>query len=416
MISTSGFKSLLGSSHKTAITGLQGLALAGGLGACMTEEPNLGETQSASTVNDFGGSSGCSTAVVIGLSAQIADEIGCINPGSIATFDASSSLIVTSNSVLQYLASDARDDLVAASQTATIQVNSAFRTVAAQYLLYHWYQNGRCGITAAATVGHSNHESFRAVDLANYSSVVSTMRNHGWAHDVSGDPVHFDHLASPDVRSRDTLAFQKLWNLNNPNDIISEDGSYGPQTEARLKKSPSTGFAIGATCTPSARIADASIVSVDGPDRVGPSQHAHYTLIVKNSSQTDWSAATTLNVASGAASQLYDAQSWVSATEIGPLNTIVVAGGQGVVDIDVMTPAVTEETPIFQQLELSDGGAIVGSIQIALTVTPDGGGASTDSTDTESDTVTGGCNSGGGGAGLLGISLAALVLVRRRRA
>ena len=128
----------------------------------------------------------------------------------------------------------------------SVQVNSAFRTVAQQYLLYQWNQLGRCGITAAATPGRSNHESGRAVDLANYSSVISVMSAHGWAHDVAGDPVHFDHLSSPDLRGKDVLAFQRLWNRNNPRDRIAEDGVYGPQTAARIARSPAAGFRVGA--------------------------------------------------------------------------------------------------------------------------------------------------------------------------
>jgi hypothetical protein len=33
------------------------------------------------------------------------------------------------------------------------------RTVAQQYLLYTWYQNGQCGIGLAAKLGNSNHET-----------------------------------------------------------------------------------------------------------------------------------------------------------------------------------------------------------------------------------------------------------------
>src|SRR5450432_637044 len=72
---------------KIALTGLLGL------GACIEADPTLGETQSASTVNDFGSSGGCSTAVVIGLSSQIADEIGCMHPGTITHFDTSANLV-----------------------------------------------------------------------------------------------------------------------------------------------------------------------------------------------------------------------------------------------------------------------------------------------------------------------------------
>jgi 3D (Asp-Asp-Asp) domain-containing protein len=46
----------------------------------------------------------------------------------------------------------------------------------------------------------------------------------------------------------DVKAFQRLWNRNNPSDLIEEDGIWGPMTEARMKKSPAAGFAIGAQC------------------------------------------------------------------------------------------------------------------------------------------------------------------------
>jgi hypothetical protein len=44
----------------------------------------------------------------------------------------------------------------------------------------------------------------------------------------------------------DVHAFQRLWNRNHPSDTIAEDGAYGPMTAARIARSPSGGFAIGA--------------------------------------------------------------------------------------------------------------------------------------------------------------------------
>ena len=118
----------------------------------------------------------------------------------------------------------------------TVQVNSAFRTVAQQYLLYRWYQLGRCGITAAATPGRSNHESGRALDLANYSSLITAMADAA-AGRTTCPAIRCTSITwrSPDIRGKDVLAFQRLWNRNHPNDKIAEDGAYGPQTEARLK-------------------------------------------------------------------------------------------------------------------------------------------------------------------------------------
>jgi Synergist-CTERM protein sorting domain-containing protein len=372
-------------------------------------EPDTGEAISAVTVSSYVTTT-CSTASVIGLSRQIADEVGCMSPNSLVRFAVGSGITITSNAVLPYLAANAKADLMA---VGNVQINSAFRTVAQQYLLLSWFNLGRCGITAAAAVGRSNHESGRAVDLANYSSRITAMANHHWAHDVSGDPVHFDHLSSADIRGKDTLAFQRLWNRNHPTDKIAEDGAYGPQTEARLRQSPATGFAIGPSCGARARGAD--VVAIDGPDRIAPGARAHYRITVANTTSADWPETTRLLVAGGA-SQLYDPASWTSSTELGALGAAVPAGAQGVVELDVVAPSVATATPVSTELALTDGTTQVGSVMLAVTVTPDGDeGLSGDADDqTDGVEVSGGCATGSG-VGWLAIAPVLLVIRRRRR-
>ncbi|MDX2090470.1 MAG: M15 family metallopeptidase [Kofleriaceae bacterium] len=198
----------------------------------------------------------CETSVVLELSRQIADEVNCLMPGQLVTFDETAEIQFTGSAVLPYTSTKGRADLYAATQGAGMQlrITSAFRTVAQQYLLYRWFQLGRCGIPDAATPGRSNHESGRAVDVSNYSAWIARMGNEGWSHNIPGDPVHFEHLSSPDIRGADVLAFQKLWNRNAPEDQIAEDGEYGPMTAARLKMAPAEGFGIGALCE--ARLAE----------------------------------------------------------------------------------------------------------------------------------------------------------------
>jgi Synergist-CTERM protein sorting domain-containing protein len=378
---------------------------------CMADEPELSSTESASTVGDFQ-SSGCSTAVVIGLSKQIADQAACMNPASFVSFEGATGITLTSNAALPYAVKGARDDLVAVAANNSLQINSALRSVAQQYLLYRWYQQGRCGITAAARVGTSNHEGGRAVDLANYSSRISAMAARGWAHDVAGDPVHFDHTSSPDDRGQDTKAFQVLWNKNHPGDTIAEDGAYGPQTEARLKQAPSTGFAIGPSCAGQHAL-DANVVSVQGPDRVPPATIAHYSITVKNSGQIDWPATTKLRLASGTSSPLHD-DSWTSATVVTAIGAATPIGHTTTIELDVMTPQVDVETPVSQAFTLDDGGTKFGDISLALTVAPgaDMGGESGEGN--EGGDEAGGCNAGGN-AGWLALALPAIVLRRRRR-
>ena len=382
-----------------------------GLGAsgCAVDDEHYSQVESYATVTSYTTTS-CSTAVVIGLSKQIADEVGCANPNSLTKFTAGGNLQITSNAVLPYLSAQGKQDLMDVAATRLVQVNSAFRTVAQQYLLYRWFQLGRCGITAAATPGNSNHESGRALDLANYSSLVSPMGAQGWSHTVPGDPVHFDHLSSPDIRGRDVLAFQKLWNRNHPNDLIAEDGDYGPATESRLRSSPAEGFPIGPGCGPGAR--DLDVVSINGPDRASPQTRVHYAITVKNAGTAAWPATTKLQLAAGTSSPLYD-PSWASQTVIATLGSPIDAGKTGTIDFDVTTPAAPAgELPVMQELTLNDGGTKFGDIHLALTVVPGMSGDESSDGSEESDDISGGCNAGGG-SGLL--VLLALGLVRRRR-
>lgn len=191
---------------------------------------------------------GCSTAPVLALSRQIADEITCMEPEALASFAEGGGITFTGSAVLPYLAPDARDALIAAAAEGPIEVISAFRTLPQQYLLRRWYEARRCGITAAAQPGRSNHESGRALDIGNRGSAIGRMRRNGWEANVAGDLNHFEHLASDDIRGLDVLAFQRLWNRNHPEDIISEDGDFGGQTSARLLASPAAGFELGASC------------------------------------------------------------------------------------------------------------------------------------------------------------------------
>jgi uncharacterized protein (TIGR03382 family) len=378
---------------------------------CMADEPEVSSSEQFATVSSYT-SGTCSTAVVLGLSKQISDEIGCISPTGLVRFTPSSKIQLTSTAVLPYLGKSAKTALESVS--ATVQINSAFRTVAQQYLLVKWHDAGRCGISAAAAPGRSNHESGRAVDLANYSSVRSAMTSKGWTWLGSSDPVHFDYLGAADIRGKDVLAFQRLWNRNNPNDTISEDGAYGPQTESRLRQSPATGFAKGATCVTAAEYT-ADIVSVDGPDRVQPQTRAHYKLMVQNNSDVDWAGTTELRLATASSSTLHD-DSWLGTSVITTLGNAVPAHTMGEISFDVTTPAVTEETPVFEELVLSDGGTQHGGVQLALTVVPDMEEPTSSDNENEYDQdISAGCSAGGSSSSLGFGSLALLLAIGRRR-
>ncbi len=193
----------------------------------------------------------CTTAVARGLATQLVAEIQCMRPDTLAPIDKIPGLSLGS-AVFPYLQKPAASALVAAQKArgTTMTINSALRALPQQYLLYRWYQTGRCGISLAASPGTSNHESALAVDIEDNAGWRSAMTAQSFRWLGASDPVHYDFIGggAVDLRGLSVKAFQRLWNRNNPADLLAEDGSYGPATEARLAKSPLGGFAKGALC------------------------------------------------------------------------------------------------------------------------------------------------------------------------
>src|ERR1700693_4829729 len=99
------------------------------------------------TVQDAANAGGCSTTAVKGLSQQIVDETNCLVPNAYAAVPPAANL-VESASTFSFMQTPARDALVKTlgdNPGMTMHVDSMLRTVAAQYLLYAWYQAGMCG-------------------------------------------------------------------------------------------------------------------------------------------------------------------------------------------------------------------------------------------------------------------------------
>lgn len=210
-------------------------------------EGEMGELRSGLTVAEAGG---CSTAIVRPLSEQLIEEINCLRPGTLAPFDHPN--IQPSAVVFTSLQTAARDQLlVAIRDRGGMRMNSALRTLPQGYLLYRWWQEGRCNIALAARPGRSRHESGLAIDIDDNAGWRATLEAHDWDWFGNADPVHFDYVGggTVDLAGLSVRAFQRLWNRNHQNDLIDEDGLYGPQTEARLRQSPVEGFPIGA-CQP----------------------------------------------------------------------------------------------------------------------------------------------------------------------
>jgi len=193
----------------------------------------------------------CSTSIVSGLSEQLIGELQCLRPGTLESVRGIANVSLGS-AASQWMQAPAARALrrAAARRSATMFINSSLRTLPQQYLLYRW-QDRRCGISIAAPPGLSNHNGALAIDIESNASWRSALEVEGFRWLGSSDPVHFDYVGSgtSDIRSLSVLAFQRLWNRNNPGDRIAEDGDYGATTESRLRRAPARGFPVGASCS-----------------------------------------------------------------------------------------------------------------------------------------------------------------------
>ena len=180
-----------------------------------------------------------STSIVNGLSQQLIYQLNLIVPDALVSFDDLD--VKLGDAAYPFVPLAAKQALQRAIERRgrTLVVNSAYRTLAQQMLLFNWL-NGRSPV---AKPGESNHQSGLALDIEDREGWLPFLSGTGW-RPLAGDPPHIDFRAAgtKDLRDESILAFQKLWNKNHPNERISEDGAFGPQTESALNRSPAMGF------------------------------------------------------------------------------------------------------------------------------------------------------------------------------
>lgn len=408
------------------------------MAGCVLEDPDVGQTSLNATVAEVTNSS-CSTSVVLGLATQIADEVNCVAPGKLIAFAEQPHIVFNSSAVMPYLSPAAHEDLVKAADAldTDVIINSGYRTVAQQYLLRQWDLGGRCNIAVAADPGRSNHESGRALDVQNYSFWDTRMSDYGWSQDVAGDPVHFDHLRSADNRGLDVLAFQRLWNRNHPGDVIDEDGVYGPQTESRLKKSPTDGFAEGGCL---AAGFDAELVGVTAPGSLAAGDVGEVVVEMKNIGTDPWHPGSTfLGTAApmDRDSAFYDSATWVSANRPVAVSADTAPGQVGEFVFTIRAPVIANDAAIAESFQLVEETVMWFGPEIDLEVMvtgtgdpgdpgepgdPDDPGDPGDPGDPDmppggaaASTVLGGCSTGGGGQSAWPIALVLAWVIRRRR-
>lgn len=195
--------------------------------------------------------SGCpNTGIILNrLNQKLFAEMNVIAPGKLLEIPAGGNVILGGGATPCFVGGPtARARLLAAitNRGVPMTINSAYRTIAQQFLLFrmHHLVRGSCGIARVANPGKSNHESGLALDIQNPLSWKPFLQPQGWRHFGPGDPPHYDFIGGTDLRILGVKAFQSHWNKNNPGDKLKEplDGLWGPETEKRLLKTPVDGF------------------------------------------------------------------------------------------------------------------------------------------------------------------------------
>lgn len=185
-----------------------------------------------------------STIAVRGLDLQLFWELNQLVPNSLVSI--ADLNIKKGEGLFPYCQLPARNALKAAltAYGQSLTINSAYRSVIAQAMLYSQKQRGLID-NLVGYPGKSDHQKGASLDIEEWADVKTLMTSHGWEWTYGNkDAMHFDCTSDQirDIRPDSIKAFQKLWNKTNPDNQIAEDGDLGEQTLRCIYNSPAEGF------------------------------------------------------------------------------------------------------------------------------------------------------------------------------
>lgn len=191
----------------------------------------------AQTLADIAGGEECTTAGTEGISAQLTRFHACQFPETVTRLADQPNITLVSDRTYDLVANETRAALVSAASTTPLRISVAYRPVSEQFVL-----NKTPSCATFEKPGSGVHETAKAVDVQNWQDAAPALLAAGCMQtQMQTLPFHFE-CPGPNMKSNAVLVFQKLWNLNRPEDQIAEDGDYGPQTESRLAMTPASGF------------------------------------------------------------------------------------------------------------------------------------------------------------------------------
>jgi N-acetylmuramoyl-L-alanine amidase len=185
----------------------------------------------------------CSTSVLAALDRQLIAEMLAIDPNALVDISSLKGVKFAGIETHPYLVPAAAAALkeAIACRGQTITINSAYRTIAQQMLLYSNQKS--CGIVAAPP-GKSNHQGGAAIDIEDPDGWKYCLKLSGWRKLGDWDNMHFDYPGS-DIRELSVRAFQSLCTKNGI--PMAMDGDLGDGTLSQLSKAAIEGFATALT-------------------------------------------------------------------------------------------------------------------------------------------------------------------------
>lgn len=234
------------------------LFLMGGLWGCESPpEAIYGQTLQELALENARACEGIYTypqALIDGLSRQLIDELRCMDPNWLEYYEPCKEVgCIWAYGPQPYAA---RPEVLAALRTAAaskndyITITAGYRDVGMQYFS-RWFRENCNPNFHAAEPGKSNHQGGRAIDVQSYNYWNDTLLAHGFDHPIPTDRPHYElrgdahfRQESSELRTLSVQAFQVLWNRNNPDNPLDEDGLYGPLTKTALGSSPVAGFPV----------------------------------------------------------------------------------------------------------------------------------------------------------------------------
>jgi len=191
---------------------------------------------------------GCdaSSTLIEGLSDQIARAVNCIEPGALTPLRVcrgGGCLNIQAPPIPEWLGTEAHESLLDMSRDfdEPITVRWVFRDIAIQHFFATAGDN--IGCPRASSAGRSDLNSGQSAWLPNYAEFDDALEQEGWTN-LGSDLDSIWQFDAEDLTNTNVLAFQRLWNLNRPDDPIDTDGLIGPQTRGAIDRAPVAGFAL----------------------------------------------------------------------------------------------------------------------------------------------------------------------------